>query len=60
LLSKKIEQLLRKLSTDGVLTVGDAASFTRQGGMIGLLTVGDHIAIQMNVDARHKAKLNVS
>jgi len=58
--SKKIEQVVQKLSTDSVLTVGDAASFARAGGMITLLTVGDRIQIEVNLPACQKAKLKVS
>lgn len=57
---KKIDPVLSKLSTRSVLTVGDADSFTKQGGMISLVTVGDHVAIHVNLQAAQKEKLKIS
>ncbi len=51
---------MQKFGVRSVLTVGDASSFTRQGGMVGLITVGDHIDIEINLDASQRAKLKIS
>ncbi len=52
--------LLQKLQPKGVLTVSDAESFTAQGGMIGLVTAGDHIQLEVNLDAVQAARLKIS
>ncbi len=57
---KKIQDVLARFSGQSVLTVGDAASFAREGGMVTLLTVGDHIEIQINLQTCHQAKLKIS
>ena len=57
---RKIEAILQKVAGTSTLTVGEAASFTRAGGMIALLTVGDRIQIEVNLAACQKAKLKVS
>ena len=57
---KKIDAALRKVAGRSVLTVGDAASFTKQGGAVALLTVCDRIEIQINLQASQKARLKIS
>ena len=57
---KRIDAALRKVAGHSVLTVGDAASFTKQGGAVALLTVGDRIEIQINLQASQKARLKIS
>lgn len=57
---KRIDAALRKVAGRSVLTVGDAASFTKQGGAVALLTVGDRIEIQINLQASQKARLKIS
>lgn len=58
--AKKFSPILSKLRNSSVLTVGDSVSFARQGGMIGFLTVGDHIEMEVNLDAVQAAHLKVS
>ena len=58
--AKTRHDLLQKLQPKGVLTVSDAESFTAQGGMIGLVTVGDHIQLEVNLDAVQAARLKIS
>jgi hypothetical protein len=57
---KKIASVLEKLSGRSVLTVGEVTSFTRLNGMMALLTVGEHIQIEVNLQACQRASLKVS
>lgn len=57
---KKIESALQKFSGRSVLTVGEVSSFTRVDGMMALLTVGEHIEIEVNLQACQRANLKVS
>jgi len=57
---RQIEQLLRRVSGYPLLTVSDTASFARQGGVVGLITVGDRIEIQINLEASRRANLKIS
>lgn len=57
---RKIESVLQKLSGKSVLTVGEASSFTRLDGMMALLTIGEHIQIEVNLRACQRANLKVS
>jgi hypothetical protein len=57
---KKIRAILDKTHHAGMLTVGEAAVFTRAGGMIGLVTAHEHVQIEVNLEAAEAAKLKVS
>ncbi|MGC2111684.1 MAG: YfiR family protein [Candidatus Korobacteraceae bacterium] len=57
---KKFGAILSKLHGSSVLTVGDSAAFARQGGMIGFLTVGDHIEMEVNLETVQAAHLRIS
>ena len=57
---RKVRAALERLRGKGVLTVGDADFFARQGGMIGLVTSGDQIEIQVNLHAAEAAGLKIS
>jgi hypothetical protein len=52
---KKIESVVERFSGRSVLTVGETSSFTRVGGMMALLTVGERIEIEVNLQARQRA-----
>ena len=58
--SKSIANVLQRLSAHSVLTIGDAASFAKQGGMVALVTVGERVEIQVNLEATKREKLKVS
>lgn len=58
--SKRLQAILQKTSTYKLLTVGDASSFAEQGGIVGLVTVGERIEIQINLDASRKADVRFS
>jgi len=51
---------LDRIRKKGVLTVGEAEFFTREGGMIGLVTVGDHVQIQVNLQQTRESGLKIS
>jgi|HubBroStandDraft_6_1064221.scaffolds.fasta_scaffold754543_2 hypothetical protein len=52
--------LLASMATSGLLTVGDTAEFTTQGGIIGLRRDGERIRLSVNLAAAEKAKLRIS
>ena len=52
--------LLASVGTRGILTVGDTAEFTAQGGVIGLRLDGERIRLSVNLTAAEKAKLRIS
>jgi hypothetical protein len=58
--AKSRRALLQKVQPKSVLTVSDAESFTSEGGMVGLVTVGDHVRIEINLEAVQAARLTIS
>jgi hypothetical protein len=58
--SKKIRAALERVGNRSILTVGDSDGFTREGGMVGLVRVGERVQIQINLDATQAARLRVS
>ena len=48
---KSIQTILEKLKGKSVLTVSDAAKFSKLGGMIGLYTRNDKVNIEINLEA---------
>jgi hypothetical protein len=52
--------LLQKVRDKGVLTVSDDESFAKEGGMVGLVTVGDHVQIEINLEVVEAARLRIS
>ena len=58
--AKSRRALLQKVQPKSVLTVSDAESFTSEGGMVGLVTVGDHVQIEINLEAVQAARLTIS
>jgi hypothetical protein len=51
---------LDQLRPRSVLTIGDAAWFAGNGGMIGLVTSGDQIKLQVNLKVLEAAQLKIS
>jgi hypothetical protein len=51
---------LRQADRPGVLTVGDSDGFIQKGGAINMVVVEGRVAIEVNPDAAHRAKLSVS
>jgi len=58
--SKRVHAALGRVGTRNALTIGDTDSFTRDGGMVGLVRVGDQVQIQINLDATQRAGLKIS
>ena len=57
---KKREDIIAQLKGRGILTVSDAADFSRQGGMIRFFTVENKIKFQINPEASKEANLVIS
>jgi hypothetical protein len=57
---RRMPVLLAAVSTAGLLTVGDTAEFSAQGGVIGLQLDGERIRLKVNLTAAEKAKLRIS
>lgn len=55
----KFSPVLEKLRKRSTLTVGQNDSFARHGGMVGLVRSGDHIQIQVNLEAAQRAGLKI-
>jgi len=53
-------QALGHLSGKSVLTVGDGADFSRNGGIIGLVTVDGKVRVQVNRSSALAAQLKIS
>ena len=51
---------LQKVQNKSVLTVSDDESFAKEGGMVGLVTVGDHVQIEINLEVVQAARLKIS
>lgn len=58
--SKKTRAALDRVGNRSILTVGETGSFTHDGGMVGLVRVGEQVQIQINLDATQAARLKVS
>jgi hypothetical protein len=57
---KKWRAVLDRVRNKSILTVGDSDSFAQDGGIVGLVTAGDHIQIQVNLVAASEAHLKIS
>jgi hypothetical protein len=57
---KKIHAALDKVRNKNILTVGDSDVFAREGGMVGLVTVGQQIQIQVNLRAAQDSQIKLS
>jgi hypothetical protein len=56
----QLEAILAALRGRSVLTVGDFEGFTRRGGMIRFVTVGNKIRLRINLAAAQAANLTIS
>lgn len=54
------EEIISALDNRSVLTVGDEADFTRDGGMIRFFTEKNKIRLEINASAAKAAKLDIS
>ncbi len=57
---KNIHAALDRVRDKSILTVGDSDSFVREGGMIGLVTMGDLVKIQVRLQAAQDSHLKIS
>ncbi|HTP69159.1 MAG TPA: YfiR family protein [Dongiaceae bacterium] len=57
---KNVRAALEQARGKSILTVGDTETFVRQGGMIGLVTVGEQIQIQIGLENAQAARLKIS
>jgi hypothetical protein len=58
--SKRVHAALGRAGARSTLTVGETDSFTREGGMVSLVRVGEQVQIQINLDAAQAAGLKIS
>ena len=56
----KTRAALDKVAGLNILTVGETESFTRNGGMVGLVRMGDQIKIEVNLELVQKTQLKIS
>jgi len=56
----EVLQTLSHLQGRTVLTVGETDPFARAGGMVALVNTGDHIRIEVNLDATQRAGIRIS
>jgi hypothetical protein len=56
----KAQALLQRLAGAPVLTVGDSASFTHRGGVINFYVEQNRVRFAINVEAAHRARLQIS
>lgn len=57
---KQVRKALEKVKGASVLTIGETDGFARGGGMIGLVNTGDHIQIEVNLEAAQSAGIRIS
>jgi hypothetical protein len=51
--------VLKALPRKGLLTIGEGASFTRQGGVIGVILDGERVGFDLNLAAAEEAGLTI-
>lgn len=56
----EVRKALEKVKGRGVLTVGEAEGFARDGGMVGLVKSGDHIQLEVNLEAAQGSGIRIS
>lgn len=57
---KRARSVLDNSEIRNLLTVGETASFARDGGMVGLVKAGDQIQVQVNLEAAQRAGIKIS
>jgi hypothetical protein len=53
-------EVLNKVRSENVLTIGETEGFANSGGIIGLFSEGDKIRFEINTDAAAKTNLRIS
>lgn len=56
----KVRVALEQVRGKSVLTVGDTDSFIREGGMVGLITMGEQIQIKISLEVAQESRLKIS
>lgn len=56
---KKIRATLDKLGNGNIVTVGETDWFAQEGGMVGLVKVGERIQMQVNLEATQRAGVKI-
>lgn len=57
---KRTRAALDRTRGKSVLTVGETESFAREGGMIGLVRVGEQVQIQVSLEVTQQSRLKIS
>ena len=57
---KDVHAVLERVHGKNVLTVGDSEMFVQEGGMIGLVTVGEQVQIRVSLEGAQQAQLKIS
>lgn len=57
---RRLAEILRQVRGNGVLTVSDQDSFTRQGGMVGFYQEGGKIKLEINPETARAVNLRIS
>ena len=57
---EEIRSALERMKGKSVLTVGETDGFVRGGGMVALINTGDHIRIEVNLEAVQRAGIRIS
>ena len=57
---KNVRAAFDQVRGKSILTVGDTETFVREGGMIGLMTVGEQIQIQVSLETVQASRLKIS
>jgi len=55
-----VRRLLEKARGRDVLTLGETEEFVRAGGMVALVNTGDHIRLEVNLEAVQAAGIRIS
>jgi hypothetical protein len=55
-----IRKILEKVKGRSVLTVGENDAFAQAGGMVALVNTGDHIRIEVNLEAAQSVGIRIS
>lgn len=56
----RLQTILPEAQRRGILTVSDMRDFTRQGGMLNLLTINNRVTFDLNLAAANKASISFS
>lgn len=58
--ARNVRAALDQVRGKSILTVGDTEAFVREGGMIGLVTVGEQIQIRVSLETAQASRLKIS